>query len=29
MTIGKFVEETSGYTFSSKITPNYDEFIDT
>lgn len=27
MTIGKFVEETSGYWFSSKTAPNYDEFI--
>ena len=29
MTIGKFVEETSGYWFSASIVPNYDEFIDT
>jgi hypothetical protein len=29
ITIGKFVEEISGYWFSSKIAPNYDEFIST
>ena len=29
MTIGKFVEETTGYWFSAKIVPDYNEFIET